>query len=200
MNTNRYLPLFVIALATVWVGCKKDKVDPLIPPAPINEEELITDAYIIFTDAGGNTYEWHAATDEGFGHDHGGGEHEEGEIHIHGDTLPAGTVLQAEIILLNRSVSPIDTISHEVLAEGDEHQFFFIPEGIDASFSYLDQDEDGLPIGLLSQWTTGAAGSGEVKVFLRHGLNKSAAGVSNGDMTNAGGSTDLEIHFPAVFE
>jgi hypothetical protein len=35
---------------------------------------------------------------------------------------------------------------------------------------------------------------------LRHLLNKNAAGVSTGDITNAGGSTDAEVTFPIVVE
>lgn len=188
--------------ATVLAGCKKDGDDPATPTPPVNEEELITDMYILFHDDDGNTYEWHASSDEGFHHEHGeGGEHEhEGELHIHGDDLPANKQLHAEIILLNRSVSPADTISHEVLDEGADHQFFFIAEDVDITFAYEDADDNGRPIGLLSGWQTGASGSGHVEVILRHQPNKEAAGVSGGDITNAGGVTDLSVEFPAVIQ
>ncbi len=188
----------------VLAGCKKDDpVNPATPgPAP-HEEEVITDIYLFFEDHDGNTYEWHASTDDGFHHEHGEGEgheHEEGEIHVHGDDLPANEHLHVRILLLNRSVVPADTVSHEVLEEGTEHQFFFIPEDVGITFAYDDADTDGRPIGLLSEWETGAAGTGEVKVILRHGPDKGAAGVSSGDITNAGGSTDLEVHFPTVIQ
>jgi len=70
-------------------------------------------------------------------------------------------------------------------------------------------DADGNPVGLSSTLTTGAAGSGTLTVTLRHepmksatGVTlrhepmKSATGVADGDITNAGGETDIEIVFP----
>lgn len=201
MKTSLQLPLALLLGALVFVGCKKDKDDPATPTPPVNEEELITDMYIHFHDDLGNAYEWHASVEGGFHHDHGEGEeHEEGEIHIHGDTLPANTQLHAEIFLLNRSVSPADTVSHEVESEGTAHQFFYVPENAAIAVAYADTDADGRPIGLRTTWSIGAVGTGEMQVILRHGLDKAAAGVSGGDITNAGGSTDLEVHFPAVVE
>ena len=47
---------------------------------------------------------------------------------------------------------------------------------------------------------TGAASVGTLKVTLRHEPNKSAAGVVGGDITNAGGETDIEVEFPIVIE
>lgn len=203
MKTSLKLPMALLIGTAVLAGCKKDDDDPATPTPPVNEEEVITDVYIRFHDHDGNSYSWHASMEGGFHHDHGDGgehehEHEEGELHVHGDDLPANEHLHAEIILLNKSVTPADTVSHEVLEEGAAHQFFFIPENVDITFEYDDTDDDGRPIGLRSTWETGAAGTGEVKVILRHGLNKGASGVSDGDITNAGGETDLEIHFPVV--
>lgn len=197
----KYTAYALIAAGTI-TACRPEDDDPATPTPPVNEEELITDLYINFEDLDGNTYVWHASTDEGFHHEHGEGEHEheEGEIHIHGDALPANEHLHAEILLLNRSVSPPDTISHEVRDEGTEHQFFFIAEDVAVTFEYDDVDANGRPIGLHSIWETGAFGTGEVKVILRHGHDKAAAGVSDGDITNAGGSTDLEVHFPTEIE
>lgn len=201
MHNKLHKFILLLALAAGITACKKDDAKPSNPAPPANEEELITDIYLFFEDHDGNTYEWHASTDEGFHHEHGeGGEHEEGEIHIHGDDLPANEHLHVRILLLNRSVTPADTVSHEVLDEGTEHQFFFIAEDVGITFAYDDADADGRPIGLSSLWETGAPGTGEVKVILRHGPDKGAAGVSNGDITNAGGATDLEVHFPAVVQ
>ena len=38
-------------------------------------------------------------------------------------------------------------------------------------------------------------GSGTITVTLRHEPNKDAAGVSSGDIANAGGETDIEVTF-----
>ena len=37
-------------------------------------------------------------------------------------------------------------------------------------------------------------------VVLRHLLDKFAEGVADGDITNAGGDTDVEVSFPIVIE
>lgn len=204
MGTTQKVAMAAILGAAVLAGCKKDKDEELTAPAPVNEEEVITDAYIHFRDDAGNTYQWHASATGGFEHDHDhDADHDhdhdhDGDIQITADTLPANTVLYAEIILLNRSVTPVDTVSHEVLEEGDEHQFFFLPEDVNITTAYDDQDVNGRPIGLKSKWTTGAPSAGEVQVYLRHQPVKDAPGVSGGDITNAGGSNDLEVHFPAV--
>ena len=38
-------------------------------------------------------------------------------------------------------------------------------------------------------------GNGTITVILRHEPDKDASGVSNGDITNAGGETDIEVVF-----
>ena len=48
--------------------------------------------------------------------------------------------------------------------------------------------------------TTGDASSGDVTVILRHEPDKEADGVSDGDVTNAGGETDVEVTFDADVE
>ena len=49
-------------------------------------------------------------------------------------------------------------------------------------------------------WTVGAASNGTVVVTLRHQPDKTASGVSSGDITYAGGETDIEVSFPLVIE
>ncbi len=188
-NTLKFALVLLMGTA-IATGCKKDKDDPAAPAPPVNENEVITDLYLHFTGAGSTPYTWHASTTNGLGVGTG--------LEIHADTLPANGLLQATMLLLNRSVTPVDTISHEVFEEGTLHQFFFLPNGVNATFTYADQDANGHPIGLQSEWHLGAASTGTIKVVLRHEPDKSAAGVNSGDITNAGGSTDLEVEFPAV--
>jgi len=64
------------------------------------------------------------------------------------------------------------------------------------SVAYDDKDANGNPVGLSSILTTGDAASGSITITLRHEPAKSASGVSNGDITNAGGETDIEVIFP----
>ena len=57
------------------------------------------------------------------------------------------------------------------------------------------QMPNGHPIGLQIKMTTGMATTGMLTIILRHEPNKDATGVSDGDITNAGGETDIEITF-----
>jgi hypothetical protein len=109
------------------------------------------------------------------------------------------------IELLDESGSPAENITEEVEEEGHEHQFFFStqPTGL-ATVTYADADKDGNPIGIHSRVSTNAQpttdNNGKFRIMLKHALSKTAAGVKNGDMTNVGGDTDVDISFPFVLE
>ena len=60
---------------------------------------------------------------------------------------------------------------------------------------YMDMDGNGNPIGLTTTVTTASAGSGAITITLRHEPDKTAAGVAGGDISNAGGETDIEVTF-----
>jgi hypothetical protein len=66
--------------------------------------------------------------------------------------------------------------------------------------AYDDMDGSGNPIGVANTYLTGDAGSGTFTVTLRHEPNKTAAGVADGDITNAGGETDIEVEFPVTIQ
>ena len=67
-------------------------------------------------------------------------------------------------------------------------------------FAYADQDNNGNPIGLSFELTTGDAGNESYTITLRHEPDKTASGVSGGDITNAGGETDIEVVFDITVE
>ncbi len=67
-------------------------------------------------------------------------------------------------------------------------------------WSYLDNDTKGKPLGLSLHVYTPTAGSGTLIVTLRHQPNKNAAGVDLGDLTNAGGETDVEVTFQVTVQ
>ncbi len=54
-------------------------------------------------------------------------------------------------------------------------------------------DGNGNPVGLTFNLTTGDATTGSVTIILRHEPMKDASGVSDGDITNAGGETDISV-------
>jgi hypothetical protein len=101
---------------------------------------------------------------------------------------------------LNETETPAGDITAEVKGEGEEHQLFFQVPSVLGTFMYTDVDINGKPIGLEFTLTTKTASTGSLVVTLRHLPNKSASGVANGDITNAGGATDFAVTYPLVVE
>lgn len=188
----KHLTLALLATAATITGCKKDDDDPVAPAPPANEEELITTLRLHFHSANDVEHFHFEFTDL----DGDGGN----APVIVADTLSADSIYNVEIEVLNESENPVEDITAEILAEDEEHQFFFQVSGANATVTYNDADDDGNPVGLNSIWTVGATSTGNVIVTLRHEPNKGAVGVSSGDITNAGGETDIEVAFPVVIE
>lgn len=184
--------LLISAVALTMTACKKDDDDDNNSPTPVNEEEVITSVIMTFTPTGGGDVQELSFRDV----DGDGGN----PPVIIGDTLSAGTIYTATLQILNESETPTDTTTYEIMDESDVHQFFFAVSGADMTWSYADQDVNGYPIGLQSNWTVGNASSGSITVTLRHEPDKTAPGVSDGDITNAGGETDVEVTLPVVIQ
>jgi len=163
-------------------------------PVPENESELITTLTMTFTnvnDAGNVVVAQFRDVDGAGGND----------PEITNPILKDGETYDAEIQLLNESISPADNITSEVEAEGEAHQFFFSSTDTGLlSFGYLDEDSNGNPIGLSSRWETLKTGTTSFRITLRHQPDKDGMGVSEGDISNAGGETDLEVTFELTVE
>ncbi|MCF8461761.1 MAG: type 1 periplasmic binding fold superfamily protein [Flavobacteriales bacterium] len=175
------LPLFSILFFT---SCEKE--DPFVP----NEEELITTLIYTLTPVGGGT-----AVEFRFQDLDGDG----GTAPvITSGTLAANTSYTGILTLLNEAVSPAESISDEIAAEAEDHQFFFSTTHftfIDGSIAYEDEDANGFPIGLLTTFAVGSVTHISLTIVLRHEPNKAALGVSIGGIDNAGGETDIEVEF-----
>lgn len=197
---NKYLPLnhykilnlklmtksflfiaFIFATSFFFTACEKD--DPEIP----NEEELITTLEYTLTPNGGG-----AATTLSFQDLDGDGGN---DPTITGGTLAANQTYTGTLELLNEVETPPENITEEIEEEDEEHQFFFQTNIADLNIAYNDQDGNGNPVGLKTTITTGSTASGTISITLRHEPNKSGTGVSEGDITNAGGETDIEVTF-----
>lgn len=182
------IPLLILAL--IFTGCSDDDDSP----APVNEEEVITTMTIRLTPSGGGT-EITLKTQDLDGE--GGNEP---NVTVSGN-LTAGTTYNGIIELLNETETPAEDITEEVQEEADEHQFFYtIGTGLDVTTTYEDEDGDGNPIGVEFTLTANTASSGDLTFTLRHEPNKSASGVADGDITNAGGETDIEETFSISVE
>lgn len=184
LNPKLFIPLF---LSVIFIACSEDEEVPEL----INQEELITTVKLELTDENtGNTYFLVYRDIDGGGPT---------EAEITTDTLPANTVLNGHITLLNETLNPPENISTEVKEEGLDHQFFF-SNTFGATITYKDTDSEGNPIGLDFQMETADPATGSLTVILRHEPDKNASGVSNGNIDNAGGSTDLSVTFPVTLE
>lgn len=177
--------IFVFVIALFFLSCDKD---PVIP----NEEELITTLQYVLTPAGGGS-----PVIMNFNDPDG-----DGGISpvVTGGLLQSNSSYTGQISLTNTSVEPWINITDEISEEAADHQFFFIPEDVNLQVTYADTDANSNPVGIASTMTTTNASEGRLKIILRHLPNKTAAGVSAGNIQNAGGETDIEVSFPVRVE
>lgn len=187
MKTLKILSILFINVL-LFTSCSDDDI-----PEVVNEEEVITTLTATLTPVGtGSAVTLQIRDLDGDG---------PGMPVITGGTLEANTFYNANLVLLNETESPAESINVEIEAEDDEHQFFYQVSNNLATFDYSDADGNGNPIGLSFTVTTSSTtGTGSLTITLRHEPNKSASGVSDGDITNAGGETDIEAVFPITVQ
>lgn len=194
LMNQKWVAAAFIALALVS-GCSKD--DPQKEDTP----ELITNVALIFTPTGGGPSVTAFATDpDGEGVQ---------DLVVDGPIdLAAGTQYVLSIELINSLVAdgqPGHNITDEVADEGQEHMFFFgwtadvfqTPTG-DGNLDnrsdevdYIDLDAGGLPIGILTTWTSASATvSGTFRLVLKHQPGSKTA--TSGSTV---GETDLDLTF-----
>ncbi len=183
MKSNIFL-LIAIPFFISLSSCSKDEPeDPIIP----NEEEVITTLqYTLTPDNGGTPVVLSFQDLDGDGGD---------APIITGGTLDANSLYNGVLVLLNELESPAEDITEEIEEEALDHQFFYQTSLSDIDITYADMDNNGNPIGLSTLVTTTNASSGTLTIILRHEPNKDASGVSDGDISNAGGETDIEVTF-----
>lgn len=212
-TTIRITSIVIMAMLMLTASCKKPKKEPDPQPSPTplpNEEEVITTFKLILTDSAANTTATYMFKDpDGDG----------GQPAFYGPasttqsdsvfTLSANSTYYGEIVLLDETKSPADSISGEVEEEGDEHMLFYnngsntilnsgnnpytvqMP-GSEIKITYTDLD-GGAPqrgIGIKTRWRTyGAKGSSKfpLNISLRHQPGK--------DGTYAPGETDISVDF-----
>jgi len=178
--------LLLLSFVLVFVSCKKD--DPLVPTVPTipNEEEVITTVNYTLTATNGDVVLFSFKDVDGDGGN--------APVIVNGE-LDTNTTYTGVVELLNETVSPADNITEEVKEEGDEHQVFYQFSNADLSTTYTDTDANGKPIGVATQLITKGTTSSTLTITLRHTPDKSATGVADGAIANAGGETDIEVTF-----
>ena len=178
--TTSIITLAIFTLLFTQSSCKKTT-----PPDP-NEEELITTFKIIFTDSNGTKPNIEAIYKD---LDGDGGNNPSVFNTIR---LQSNTTYNATILLLDESKTPVDTISNEVLEEGNEHLFCFTPTNTNTTIVRTDKDINNLVIGLRSKWITGTASNGTTQIVLRHQPDNTKNGNCNI------GSSDIDLTFQTI--
>jgi hypothetical protein len=189
MNKTISILALSIFILTVFSSCDKD---PEVP----NEEELITSVSYTLTPV--STGEKVILTFKDIDGDGGNA-----PVINSTSNLKTGTTYTGVLNILNESENPAENITSEIEEEDEDHQLFFAVSGGAESkmiISYDDKDANNQPVGLKTKVSTTGTGTGKLKITLRHLPNKSASGVSAGNITNAGGETDIEVNFDVVIK
>lgn len=175
--------LLLALISLIAVSCKKEK--PEVP----KENELITTLILTLTNSENPDDK---VVLRFFDIDGMGGIPP--EITKTGD-LKANNLYNGSITLLDETQSPPGDVNKDIKATDRDHQFFYIVHDLDVKITYRDFDPNGLPLGLKIDMQTGEPSVGTLTIILKHYPDKTAPNVAQGDITNAGGSTDIEATF-----
>ena len=170
--------------------------DPEAPPCE-NEEEIIDKVTLTFTPTGGGDPIVVVASDPDG----------PGPLDLEAEDIVLDESTEYELTLTLENTIEGEDITEEIREEDDEHMFFFAwtdavfrsPDGDgnfdnrDDSVNYNDQDENGLPVGLSTNWTTECveeALSGTFRLVLKHQPD-----IKSATSTADDGGTDLDLPF-----
>lgn len=210
MKTTIKTITYVVILTLSLYSCKqkpKNEPTPDNPTPPTNTEELITTMKLVLRDS-----TMHTTTEYMFSDLDGAG----GNPAVFGGVNQSDSVIsivknriyKCDILLLDQSKTPTDTISNEVVDEANDHMFFYnngnntiqstnpytvyFPSSM-VTLKYLDIDGNNIGLGLSTLWTapTMAMAKAPLVIELKH-----QPGVKNG--TYAPGETDIEVRFKLV--
>jgi hypothetical protein len=120
--------------------------------------------------------------------------------------LKNGATYSVETSLLDETKSPAVDMSEDVSTDSDIHQIFYTSAGANLTVTYDDKDVNNHPIGLKTTFKAGTAGTGTLKVTLKHqveGTTKLKPAINwtthpQGDITV--GETDVEASFNVTVE
>ena len=177
-----FTALFAACISLLATSCSESANDPVDDDDP----ELITTVRFLISDVSGNVlgnFIWEDID--------GPGGNEPNRI----DTMKfdADTQVYMDIFVSNRSVTPEEDITQEIIDEGDQHQFFFTVTDAELSISYDDGDVNGLPIGQHNFITVANAGQGTLQCDLSHFDDPAEK-----DGVDPSDETDISIIMPVV--
>lgn len=181
MKNLKFLTTLLIVNVFLFTACDKDD-----DGHSDNEQELITTVKLTFMETGGTTIEFSVKDLDGDGGN---------PPVVDTITLKANTAYTIGVELLDESeAGHTHHITDEVKEESNSHLICFEATGSMTKPVIGDVDSDGYPLGLECSVTTGTAGTGTLKVTLKHEPDKSTAAPCST------GETDAEVTFPVVVE
>jgi hypothetical protein len=196
MKKFHKIPVILFSFLTLsFFGCQSED------PEPENDGEVITDVILTFRELDasnnpvGNAFSFKASDPQGI---------EVGATPtIETINITKGKKYLMTIQVLN-SIENED-ITAEILAEANVHQFFFLGTAFSSNIlSIVYADPNGVALGLRNILTVSSSpgtNNTQMRVVLRHDLDKNFPGASNPNFANfvmAGGETDLDLTFPVI--
>jgi len=196
MKNLRKVSLYLVALlAFGFASCESED------PEKENDGEVITDVTLKFQELNasnalvGSVLSFKASDPQGI---------EVGKTPtIQSISLAKGKKYQMTIEVTNAIKG--EDITQEILTEAAAHQFFFLGQVFESSFFSIQYaDAGGVALGLKTIVTVSSStgtNNSNMRVVLRHDLNKSFPGASSPTFANfaqAGGETDLDLTFPVI--
>ena len=151
--------LLFVASALMLSSCKKDN------EKEENEPEIITTMQLTFVPVGtGNTLTYKFDDPDG----PGGSSPTIDQI-----VLEPHKIYNATLQLFNKTANLQEDITAEVQDEKESHRVYYEVVGVNVvgvnlTIATTDVDENGVPVGVTSTWTTGSASTGKAYVTLRH--------------------------------
>lgn len=200
MKKTTKLMLVLLAIScTIIQSCKKDDDDdnPTIP----NEEEVITTIKYTLVNTAATPNDTAIFIFKDLNED---GDANDANEQLVVDSLAASATYSGTIEFLNELESPADTVTNEIKEEAEEHQVFYSMSGVTISYTdkentYVTGASSTLPVGITTSAVVGSStGTQSLTITLRHEPDKNASGVSGGNITNAGGETDITTTFSNV--
>jgi len=113
--------------------------------------------------------------------------------------LSPNKVYDVELKLFNKTANPVEDVTAEVEEEGADHRFYYLPStSSNITVNNFSNDGNGVPVGIMSTWTTGAKGAGKIRIVLRHYPNGSKA--TDDPVDSPKSSTDVDTEFTTSVE
>ncbi len=193
MKTKQIITTAILASATILSSCEKNNIDPK-KPQNNNAQELITSVVILGYNESNPSLNQFSFKWEDLDGDGGNAPT------IDTILLDTGITYRVNILLLDKTKTPFDTISNEVIEEANEHQLFYTLNAVltdKLSIEKLDFDthNPALPLGLqvrvkpinTVQFTTPIIGSLNIVLSHYDGVPKT---------TIPSTESDIDITFP----